>query len=218
MPEKKYPPRFDFKKLEPDVPVEFTLLKKPFSGKAKNDKGEEYEWHLWAVKHTGIEMSLFTPNERVHAGLLSLKVKPGDKFVITKKPGWNKDTGNQFIYYEMTCDGQTIDTKDTPPPPGNDRGYVKPKEDPLADTLVIEDPTPGYRLKEPEKVAPATPQTDYVALFERYYGPIMTTKLKYFETRINVQKLTDGQFAEIMIALDKSTSRNVTSMLIEGNK
>lgn len=213
MPEKKYPPRFDFKKLEPDVPVEFTLLRKPFSDKAVGDDGEAYMWHLWPVKHTGIEMSLFTPNERVHGGLQYLKVKPGDKFTLTKKASVNTDTGKPFIFYEISCNDDIITTKDTPP--AEPAEEVKPEDDPWTNTPVIEDPTPGYRLKEPEKVAPATPQTDYVALFERYYGPIMTAKLKYMETRVNMQKLTDGQFAEILIALDKSTSANVSTILIQ---
>jgi len=212
MPEKTYPPRFDFKKLEPDVPVEFTLLREPFSKEATDDKDEKYWWHLWPVKHTGIEMSLFTPNERVHAGLLSLKVRPGDKFVMTKKQGWNKGTGNQFIYYEISCNDDIITTKDTPPPPGNDRGYVKPEDNPLADTPVIKEPTGHLPHEEPKAV---TPDMDHIAQFNKLYPPIMTAKLKYMETRINIQKLTDGQFAEILIALDKSTSANVSTILIQ---
>jgi hypothetical protein len=43
----------------------------------------------------------------------------------------------------------------------------------------------------------------------------MDIKVSYMEKRINVQKLTDGQFAEIMIALDKSTSANVSTILIQ---
>jgi len=200
MPEKNYPPRFDFKKLEPDVPVEFTLLKESRSGKATNEKGEDYEWHLWSVKHTGIEMSLFTPNERVHAGLQSLKVQPQGKFTLTKKASVNTETGKPFIYYHIQYGEESIDTKDSLP--------MAPKteeaEDSLADTPYI---------KEPEDV-----ERDPVKLFMRDYNRLMDIKISYLEKRISMQKLTDGQFAEILIALDKSTSANVSTILIQNGK
>lgn len=167
MPEKKYPPRFDFKKLEPDVAVEFTLLKKSFSGKATKD-GEEYEWHLWPVKHTGIEMSLFTPNERVHAGLLYLKIKVGDKFTLIKRASVNTETGKPFIYYDMICDGLTVDTKDTLPAEPTEE--VEP-EDPLADTPVIKEPKSKQRVSSYEDTLRKTIGAG-VDIFQAYCGEV----------------------------------------------
>lgn len=199
MPEKNYPPRFDFKKLEPDVPVEFTLLRESRSGKATNEKKEEYEWHLWAVKHTGIEMSLFTPNERVHGGLLYLKVKPGDKFTLTKKASVNTDTGNAFIYYNICSRDNTIDTKDTPPV----EPATAPEEGPLADTPLIREPKGD----------------DPIHAFRKYYADIMVIKLQLLATQgINWEKLETAEKLQTLWELDKSTSANVSTILIQGGK
>lgn len=195
MPEKKYPPRFDFKKLEPDVPVEFTLLRKPFGDKATKD-GEEYEWHLWPVKHTDVEMSLFTPNERVHAGLLSLKVKLGDKFTLTKKASVNTETGKPFIFYEISCNDDIITTKDTPPPP-----ETKPEEteDDLTDTPYIKEPSGD----------------SVIQTFNRYYGNIMTLKVDHIASHIDWEKLSDTEKLQTLWELDKSTSANISTILIQ---
>ena len=198
------PPPFDFKTLAPDVPVQFTLLKEVITGRKD---GADYDWHLYPCSYAGNEIPVFTPNEKVHEALQGLKVEPQGSFTLTKRATVNTKTGKAYSYYLVEYNGQTVSTDDTailqakPKPEGQPADWE--------DVPVVKEPKElVVNIQHPVKI-------DYVEEFGCYYGPIMTTKLRYIETRINIQKLTDAQFAEILVALDKSTSANVSTILIQ---
>lgn len=192
MPEKR-PPPFDFKALKPNVPVEFTLLKKSFSGQSEKD-GETFDWHGYPCSYAGNEIVVFTPSERVHAALQYLKVLPNTKFTITKGSDINLDTGKSFIFYEIKYGDQTIDTKNELTN-GTEEGAVKDIP----------------HIKEP----PGLAGQSHVAQFERYYAPIMDAKLDYILSKIAPKVPDQAELLQTLWELDKSTSANVSTILIQ---
>ena len=53
-----------------------------------------------------------------------------------------------------------------------------------------------------------------MAQFEKYYGPIMDAKLDYIFSKVPAKKIEQTELLQTLWELDRSTSRNVTSMLI----
>lgn len=192
MPERT--PAFDFKGLKPDVPVKFTLLKESFSGRKD---GADYDWHAYPCAYAGNEVMVFTPNERVHTVLQLLKVLPKTNFIITKGSDVNLDTGKPFIFYTIQYGDEIMDTKDTEP-----TSAPKPEAGPLADTLLIKEPR----------------DQDILQTFTRFYGNIMTLKIDNIASHVDWEKLSDPEKLQTLWELDKSTSANVSTILINQQK
>ena len=114
---------WDWMAVEPDRTVTMTLL---FNRTPKDDgrkEGADYDWHRYPVKVNGDQYTMFAPSEQMHSALETLGVsKRGDAFRVTKRLGYNKETGKSYTFYELEKDGTRLRTDqlgeaDTSPTP-----------------------------------------------------------------------------------------------------
>jgi hypothetical protein len=144
-----------------------------------------------------IQYTLFAPTEECHQALQKLGInKRGQEFSITKTTQWNKDTGKTVYDYEVELGIVT-----EPPPEARKKSAIP--EDPLGDTPYIEDSR--------AQIGPY----QHTKTFEECYGRIMEIKLAYFGLKVKWSELDRVEQINILCELDKSTSANVSTILIQ---
>lgn len=131
----------------------------------------------------------------------SLEIDSGNAFHLRQGDGGYTLYYNNEEHYPSIPKAEAPASTDPPPPD-------KPEEDPLADTPLI---------REPKEL----PRQKYVVLFERYYAPIMDAKLEYMKDRIREDcgtAIGKDELLQTLWELDKSTSANVSTILIQNGK